>query len=176
MKDVIALMKKVVGALAAVLGIGALVRTVHSVRKGQLMEVWNVANAAVGTHEGTVTRKAGVAITAKHLLGKLGNAGEQYVEVAGVNDVPLYVMPDEAALGDAVACEILGVAGSTVRMLASAGIAAGSEVVPAANGKVRALPAAAGTYSVVGRALTASEADGDLVEVASCVARRVTVT
>jgi hypothetical protein len=43
-------------------------------------------------------------------------------------------------------------------------IAVGATVAAAANGRVQALPAAAGTYVTLGRALTAADSAGDLIE------------
>lgn len=145
-------------------------------RRMEMLSAWNAVGATIGTHEGSVTRKAATAISGKHLLGKVGGNATQ-VAIAGASDAPLYVMPDEAeAEGDAIACEILGVVSHTVRMVASDSIAAGTQVVPATNGRVRPLPSSAGTYYVVGRALTGSGDPGDLVEVASCVARQVVIS
>jgi hypothetical protein len=170
---------EVVNLTLALLGMGAAVAGLVLVakRRGQrreLVRAWN--GTLVGTHEGAVTRKAQAAISAKHLLGKIGASGDGHVAVAGAADTPLYVITDEAeAAGDRVACEVLGVVGRTVLMRASEEVDAGVLVVPAANGKVRAVPETPGNYQVVGRALTGAGTDGDLVEVASCVAYEVAV-
>ncbi len=137
-----------------------------------LKSAWNaVVNPAVGTHDGSVTRVAENVVPARHLLGKIGASGVDYVEVAGANDLPLYVMTDEAETGDEVACDILGALGRSALMTASQPIAAGAEIFTAAGGKVQSMPGGFGTFYLVGRALTAAEADGDLLEVVTRPAR-----
>lgn len=165
-------------ALAAAAGtalvLGAAIALRH--RATRVVNAWNAVNAAVGTHDGVVTRQAQTAISSKHLLGTVGSNGDGFVQVASVSDAPLYVMPDEAAeAGDPIACIILGAVGQTVRMAAADEIGAGSEVFVTSGGKVEALPDSPGTYFVVGRALTSTETDGDLLEVASCVCRKVVI-
>ena len=166
----------VVAGFCALVGVSlglVAIRMTRQRRRARLVPAWNAA----GTHDGVMTRKAQAAIPAKHLLGKIGANGEAYVAVTGPNDIPLYVMPDEAeAEGDAIACEILGALGRTVRMVTSDAIDIGVLLVPATNGKVKPLPTTAGTYQVVGRTLSSTDGDGELIEVASCVARAVTIS
>ena len=54
---------------------------------------------------------------------------------------------------------------STVGMLASAAIAQGALVEPAASGRIATLGVGAGTHHVVGRALDAATAAGEIIEV-----------
>lgn len=123
-----------------------------------------LANIAEGTHEGNITKKADAAIAARFLLAKIGTDID-HVDLAGVNDLPLGVITDEAeAAEDLVNVALLGSACSTLKGVASAAIAAGDLIVPAAAGKLRTLPAGAGTYSIVGRALQAAAADNDVIE------------
>lgn len=123
-----------------------------------------LANVAEGTHENALTRLADAAITARFLLVKIGSDAA-HVALAGVSDIPLGIATDEpAAAEDAVNVEVLGIGERTLLGVASAAIAAGDLLVPAANGKLRALPTSAGSYYVIGRALAAASADGDKVE------------
>jgi hypothetical protein len=50
-------------------------------------------------------------------------------------------------------------------MVAKVALTVGAECYSYGDGKVCAVPTAAGTYWFVGRALTASSADGDVIEV-----------
>jgi hypothetical protein len=136
----------------------------------------NVVNAAVGTHQESVTRFAENAVTARFLLGTVGAGGDLSVDIAAADDVPLFVITDEAAAGDAVPCDILGGLGRTTRMTAAGAISVGEEIVAAASGKVQPLPASPGTYYSVGRALTATENADELLEVAAHPAREIVVS
>ena len=69
---------------------------------------------------------------------------------------------------------ILGTFGGIVRAKASGTIAVGDKVVVDSAAKVKALPASAGTYTVVGVALQAGAAD-ELVEIAPMQPVSVTV-
>ena len=70
---------------------------------------------------------------------------------------------------------ILGTFSGIVRAKASGTIAVGDKVVVDSAGKVKALPATAGTYTVVGVALQAGAAD-ELVEIAPWQPVSVTVS
>jgi hypothetical protein len=124
-----------------------------------------LANIAEGTHEGGITKFTDAAITERHLLGKIGSAADR-VAVCGASDTPIGVITDEASAGgDPVSVSLLGSARGTVRMVASAAIAQGALLEPAASGRVQTLGAGAGTHHVVGRALDAAGAAGDVIEV-----------
>ena len=124
-----------------------------------------LANVAEGTHEGNITREADAAITERHLLGKIGSASDR-VALCGASDIPIGVITDEAEdTGDLVNVALLGSARSTLLMVASAAITQGALLEPAASGRVQTLGGGAGTHHVVGRALNAAAAAGDLVEV-----------
>lgn len=69
----------------------------------------------------------------------------------------LGVATEDAAIGDAVAVDVIG----TTTVEASAAIAAGAQIEVAANGKAATLDAGV----AVGRALEAAGADGDMIEV-----------
>ena len=133
------------------------------------------ANIAEGTHECAITKKADAVISTRFLLGKDGDDDDS-IAVCGASDIPLGVITDEAtAIDDRVAVQLLG-HGPTQRMVASEAITVGEHVYTAASGKVQDLPAGAGTYYEVGLALTPAAADGDIIEVASCVARATVVS
>lgn len=53
----------------------------------------------------------------------------------------------------------------SIEITAAGAFAAGADVFAADDGKVQALPAAAGTYRRVGKALEAATADNDIVEI-----------
>jgi hypothetical protein len=135
----------------------------------------NTYDAAVETHESSVTRTNDAAITARHLLWKKG-AGDGTVAIAGVADIPLGPIDNiTTGTGERQSVALLG-KGSTKKMVASAAIAVGVRVFTAANGKVRALPVAAGDYPCVGIALTAATDDNHIIEVQDCVPFLVTVS
>lgn len=124
-----------------------------------------LANIAEGTHEGNITKGADAAITERWLLGKLGSAADR-IAVCGAADTPVGVITDEAAaVGDLVNVSLLGARSGTLRMVASAAIAQGALIEPAASGRVTTLGGGAGTHHVVGRALDAAGAAGDVIEV-----------
>lgn len=124
-----------------------------------------LANIAEGTHEGGITKYTDAAITERWLLGKIGSASDR-VAVCGASDTPVGVITDEASAGgEPVSVSLLGSAHGTVRMVASAVIAQGDLVEPAASGRIQTLGAGAGTHHVVGRALDAAGAAGDVIEV-----------
>lgn len=125
-----------------------------------------LANIAEGTHgNGVITRKTDAAITTRYLIGKIGSDAA-HVAVAGAADVPLGIIEDEAsAAEELVPVKLFGSGQGTSLVVASAAIAAGDFVVAAASGKVRTLPGTTGTYYILGRALHAAAADGDLLEI-----------
>jgi len=134
------------------------------------------ANSLIGTHRGSMTRFSDAVVSTRYLLGTTGSDA-QHVAVGGASTIPIGVIADEASsAGDEVAVELLGASNSTVRMVASAAITAGSLVYTAASGKVSALSSTAGTYYCVGVALTAASSSGDVIEVDPCVAQKTVVS
>ena len=134
------------------------------------------ANISGGTHDGSYTKKTDAAVSTRYLLGKVGSDVD-HIAACGASEIPVGVITDEAsAAEELVAVELLGVTKRTLRMVASEAIDAGEHVYTAASGKVQDLPAGAGTYYEVGLALTSASADGDLIEVATCVARKTVVS
>ena len=129
-------------------------------------ETVRLANIAEGTHEGgNITRAADAAISERFLLGKIGSASDR-IDVCGASDTPLGVITDEAEEEeDLVNVTLLGSAASTLKMVASGAIAQGALLEPAASGRVQTLGVGAGTHHVVGRALDAASAAGDVIEV-----------
>jgi len=124
-----------------------------------------LANIAEGTHDGNITKEVDAAITERFLLGKIGSTAAR-VAVCGAADTPIGVITDEAAAAaDIVNVALLGSARSTLRMVASGAISQGVLLEPAANGRVATLGIGAGTHHVVGRALDAAAAAGDVIEV-----------
>lgn len=156
----IILMVALIGLLLAVLRPALLKRSTHGL----------AVNVAEGTHGPTLSKRSDAAITSRYLLGKVGSDIGHTAVTAAVTDIPLGVIIDEAsAAEEVVGVALLGVFPGTVKMVANAAITAGALVsVGAAGGKVATLPGAAGTYYIVGRALTAAGADGDVIEVQHC--------
>lgn len=135
-----------------------------------------LANVAEGTHKGKKTYLADEVVATRYLLAKVGSS-DAHCGINDASDIPLGVMDDEAsAIGLPINLNLLGSTNETQLMVAGAGIADGEFVIPAADGKVIKLPVAAGTYYVVGRALTTVTTDGDLVEVDPCLPYPVVVT
>ena len=148
--------------------LGALVATHGSSRRPVF------SNIAQGTHAGYITVTAASAFVSKYLLAKANSSAGQ-IDVCGVGDCPVGIATDEAAVGDPVALKIPGVSPQSVLVTASAAISTGAYLYTAANGKVQAEPATAGTYYLIGRALTAATAAGDQIEAETCVPVKLVV-
>ena len=69
-----------------------------------------------------------------------------------------------AAENETVSVALLNT-GGTLEMTASGAINAGAKCFAAADGKVQALPATAGTYRQVGITMSAASGDGSVIEV-----------
>lgn len=126
------------------------------------------ANIAQGTHAGYVTVTAASTFSGKYLLAK-ANATAGKVDPCGVSDCPVGVATDEADVGDPLALKLPGVSPQSVLVTANGAITAGTYLYAAANGQVQSEPTAAGTYYLVGRALTTSTGAGDQIEAETCV-------
>jgi len=121
-----------------------------------------LANVGLGVWRGSRTYLADAVVGSRFLLGKIGSTSD-HVALCGVSDIPLGPITDEAAaIGDAVAVNFLGCASETQLAVASAEILAGALIVPAANGKVRTLPTANGSYYIIGQCLQTAAADNAL--------------
>lgn len=132
------------------------------------------ANVAQGTHAGYVTATAASAFSGKYLLAK-ANATAGEVDPCGASDCPVGVATDEADIGDPLAMKILGVNPQSVLVTASGAIAAGAYLYAAASGCVQGEPTSAGTYYLIGRALSAATGAGDQLEAETCVPVKLVV-
>ncbi len=134
------------------------------------------------TPKGRGTRLADASFTARYLIAKQG-ADVTHIDICGLTDKPFAVVPDMTPTADAAASDlsyplpvnILGLNEDTERMIASGVVAIDDLVVPAAAGLVKTLPTTAGSYWVVGKAVTASLATGDMIEVTPCFPYQVSV-
>jgi hypothetical protein len=142
------------------------IRSLHNLREQNgSSDTVLLANVAEGTHDGNITKAVDAVITERFLLAKIGSASDR-VAVAGAVDTPIGVITDEAAaIGDLVNVALLGARPSTVRMVTSGAISQGALLEPAASGRVQTLGVGAGTHHVIGRALDAASAAGDVIEV-----------
>lgn len=127
-------------------------------------------NIGEGTHEDSISLLSDEA-HGRHLIMTCVSASDtDHYAICAAGEDPIGVCPDEVAsdeVGEARAIRLLS-RGATVKMVASEIITKGERVYTAAAGKVQDLPAGAGTYYLLGKALTAAGADGDVIEVESC--------
>lgn len=108
--------------------------------------------------ENVVERKAGAAITRGELL-KLDSTEGQVVKTTAITEIVFGVALNTAASGEKVKVQRRGVA----KVLISAAVALGAEVMPGANGK--AATAAGATAVSCGVAESQGDADGQLIRV-----------
>lgn len=124
---------------------------------------------SIGIHQGgqVTGYLTDAPVTQRYSLVTQGASGDNTYKVCtSIADIPAGVCTDEpAATTDPVNIQLLNSAGKTTRMVAAGVIAAGNLVVTNGDGKVKALPAVAGVYWGVGRAVTSATTSGDLVEV-----------
>jgi hypothetical protein len=132
------------------------------------------------TPKGRATAVADAAFTSRYLIAKRG--AEYYsIAIAGQGDTPYAVVPDMTPTTDTdlsypLPVNILGLNEDTERMICSGAIAIDQLLTTDAGGQVRAVPGSAGTYWVLGKAKTATVAQGDQVEVIPCFPHQVTVS
>jgi hypothetical protein len=138
-----------------------------------------LANIAEGQHLASqgISMISDVAITERFLVVKKGSAAGK-VDICTAADIPFGVCSDEIAAAD-IATIPVNVqtfnSDMTLKMVASAAIAYGDQVEPANAGRVATLVLGAGTTSyIIGTALQAAGAAGDVIEVAPCFSRVVT--
>lgn len=162
-------MKHIIHTLATfVLGLSLAFQT----RSRGLVAAANTYDAAVPTHDSTINRTNDAAVTARHLLWQQGST-DGGVALNGVATCPLGTIDNtETATGANQTVLLLG-KGKTKKMVASEAITAGEQVFTAASGKVQDTPTGATVY-LVGTALTAAAADGDIIEVQDCVPQKLT--
>lgn len=141
--------------------------------RGGVVYLANAISAINITHKGRGTRLADAAFTSRYLVAKIGS-DYKHIAICTAADIPLGVVDDMTPSTDTdtsypLPIDLLGQCEDTKRLQASAAIAVGDMVVPAAAGQVKTLPVAGGgsTY-ILGRALTAAAAAGDLIEVSTC--------
>lgn len=104
-----------------------------------------------------LAQKRLVKLSSGEVVDNTATATDDYI---GVNDY--------AVAAGANACVLLVNQGGSVELTAAGAITAGARIYAAADGKVQALPAAAATYRLVGIALAAATADGDIIECLLC--------
>lgn len=145
-----------------------------SVERGRRVIAVNVAEGTRDT--GARNYRADAAHVAPFLFVKVGSDAAHAAVIAAVTDVPLGVTRDQPdAAEDLFAVDLFGCTAGTKLALTGGVIAAGNEISSDAAGKAVVLPTAAGTYYVVGRALSAA-ASGGLVEFVPCYPRKVVVS
>ena len=131
------------------------------------------------TPKGRATAVADAAFTSRYLIARRG-AAVHSIAIAGQGDIPYGVVPDmtpstDSDLSYPLPVNILGLNEDTERMIASGAIAIDNLLTTDAAGQVRAIPATAGTYWVLGKAKTATVAQNDQVEAIPCFPHQVTV-
>lgn len=149
---------------ALVLALGAIASSLQRLLTGPRHEF---ANIAEGTSEtGNRTYLADASHSTRHLVVKIGSDAN-HVALCGTGDIALGVTDDQPdAAEDHINVQLLGAKRGTVLMTASAAITAGDMVVAAASGKIRTLTGlGSGTYYILGRAVEAAGADGDVIQV-----------
>ena len=104
-----------------------------------------------------LAQKRLVKLSSGEVVYNTATATDDYI---GVND---YAVSD-----DDNACVILANQGGSVELTAAGAITAGARIYAAADGKVQALPEAAATYRLIGIAIAAATADGDIIECLLC--------
>ena len=115
------------------------------------------------TENGKKTFEAGAAVANKRLVKLSG--GQVIHNTVTETDDPVGISEYSVeATGDLLAVRLLNDAGS-FEATAAGVVDQGADVFAAADGKIQALPAAAGTYRKVGIALEAATADGDIIEI-----------
>jgi hypothetical protein len=131
------------------------------------------------TPKGRATAVADAAFTSRYLIAKRG-AYYYSIAIAGQGDTPYGVVPDMTPTTDTdlsypLPVHILGLNEDTERMIASGAINIDALLTTDAAGQIRAVPSAAGTYWVLGKAKTAAVAQNDQVEVIPCFPYQLTV-
>jgi len=147
-------------------------------RRRQSIDLANNSLLVNITHEGRCTAVADAAFTSRYLICKRG-VQSYSIGIAGAGDTPYGVVPDMTPTTDTdlsypLPIHILGLNVDTERVIASGAIAIDSLVTTDANGQVRALPVAAGTYWIIGKAKSATAAAGDQLELIPTFPHQVT--
>lgn len=98
-----------------------------------------------------------------HRLVKM-SAGAAVFNTSVATDNPVGVTKLNVKNGEDVSITPMNKPG-TVEICAAGAIGQGADVFSAADGKVQALPAAAGTYRKIGMAMAAASGDGSIIEI-----------
>lgn len=126
----------------------------------------NTYDAAVLTHECSVTRTNDAAVTARHLLWKEGSTAGTGIALGTATAMPLgFVDNTETDTGKEQTVLLLG-RGPTKKAVAAVAISINDKVYTAASGKVTNVPVVGCFY--IGTANTAAAADGNIIELRDC--------
>lgn len=148
-----------------VFAIGLLFSLLNSKPRGKNLTAFG--NVAEGHQPRRQTFLADAAIAFRYALVKIGSDA-RHVAACGVGDIPLGIAHDSVeAAEEGVTVAKFGLHDEGAIGVASGAITAGEFLVPGAAGTVRKLPAAAGTYYIIGRA-TKDAADTADVEFTPC--------
>jgi hypothetical protein len=135
--------------------------------------------SGIRTHEnGRVTLLTDAALTLEFAAVKAGTDAAHVAVTAATTDVPLGIAESKTDGAEyEVAVRLFGKGGDTKAAVAGAAIVRLARVICTAAGKLITLPTTVdGTYYVVGRALTAAAADGDVFELDDCHPYPVVIT
>lgn len=150
--------------VGVILSIALLLSYLNSRPRGQFT---SLANVAEGFQPPVQSFLSDAAFAARYLLVK-GGSDAAHVALTGVGDIPKgFILDTTAAAEEPVSVSKFGLHEEGVIGVASGAIAVEAMLVPGANGTVRTLPVAAGSYYIIGRA-TKAAADTDLVEYTPC--------
>jgi hypothetical protein len=129
------------------------------------------ANIAEGRRAtGNRSYLADAAIATRFFVVKQGSDADHIAASAANTDIPLGVCTDEpTAAEESANVAIFGAAQGTIKVVAQAAITAGALVQSNGDGKIITLKATTGTWYILGRAITAAAADGDVIEIAHYV-------
>jgi hypothetical protein len=148
-------------------------KTIHRPIEESDMRNFIFSNVADGTHAGSCTLTASEALPQRYLLVAFA-ADAGAVKVAGTTDLPIGTVADEAAGGDPIAVQLLG-GGRTLTMVAAEPIPQGAELACAGGGKVKILPATAGSHVQVGLAMASAVAADEPLEVLPRFPQKLTI-
>jgi len=155
-------MQHMIGLLVALLVVLPLVAVMARAWSKSLKEV--ATNSTLKTYDGGIIPLAAeVAISTRYLLVQKGTADGGFI-VNVANTRPWGVCLDEPESGDKASVQLLGF--GLVKVVAGEAIEVGDKVWTGAAGKV--LDTHSTGAFLVGRAVTAAAADGDLILVQSC--------
>lgn len=114
-------------------------------------------------NEGPKSFTVGTGGVSAYRLVKL-TSGAVVLNTATATDAFIGAALSDGAAGDVVAVDMINKSG-TMQLEAGGAITSGAVVYAGADGKVTAVPTAAGTYRKVGLAFSAASAAGSIIEV-----------